>query len=266
MKYDCIASFGCSFLHGSAIEGNDGSFLGPNYRISKLLADHFDVPEECHAQPGMGNQSIFRSIYKFFKETKYKNPFLLIGLSGITRKEVYSISEGRFYDLHLFQNWDKHTKEISNLSKKITNENYDVNKFKDYVKTWEKYFFNLESEQEKLEWQMLFLDGFLKSKNINYVVFNSLQDNIKNIKNQIKYLSFDVNNDIKFYDISKIEDCWYHKLRIEHYLNISKDFNDTAYRSGTPPFGRYFAKGHPSPEANEDLFKLIKNYIDENYS
>ena len=113
---------------------------------------------------------------------------------------------------------------------------------------------------------MLFLDGFLKSKNIDYVVLNSLQDNIKNIKNKLNFLSFDINNDIKLVDIEKLEDCWYHKLRIDHYLNVSNDFNDTSLRSGVPPFGRYFSKGHPSPGANEDLFKLILNYIDENYS
>ena len=266
MKYDCIAAFGCSFLQGSAIEDTDGNFLGPRYRVSKLLAEHFDVPEICYAEPGMGNESIFRSIHRFFKDTEYKNPFVLIGLSGITRKEVYSIWQDRFFDLHLFQNWDKHTKEISNLSKKIINKNYDVNKFKDYIKTWEKYFFDLKSEQEKLEWQMLFLDGFLKSKNTDYVVFNSIENNINNIKNKVKYLSFNVDNKIKFKDINEIEDCWYHKLRIDHYLNISKDFNDTTLRSGIHPFGRYFSKGHPSPGANEDLLKLILNYIDENYS
>ena len=266
MKYDCIASFGCSFIYGSAIEDKENNFLGPKYRASKLLADHFGVPEVCYAEPGMGNESIFRSIYKFFKETKYENPFIFIGLSGITRKEIYSMSEERFYDLHLFQNWDKHDFEVTNITNKLFKKNTDVIEFKSYVKTWEKYFFHLESEQEKLEWQMLFLDGFLKSKNINYVVFNSLQDNIKNIKNQVKYLSFDVNNDIKFNDISKVEDCWYHKLRVDHYLNISKDFNDTTPRSGIHPFGRYFCNGHPSPGANEDLLKLILTYIDENYS
>jgi|ETNvirenome_6_30_1030629.scaffolds.fasta_scaffold04451_2 hypothetical protein len=266
MKYDCIASFGCSFINGSAIEDIDGNFLGDEYRVSNLLSKHFNIPEVCYAQPGFGNESIFRSIYKFYKETKYKNPFILIGLSGITRKEVYSIWQDRFYDLHLFQNWDKHTRELADLTKKITTENYDAEKFKEYIKTWEKYFFDLNSEQEKLEWQMLFLDGFLKSKNINYVVFNSLENNINNIKNKLQYLSFNVNKEIKFKDLGEIEDCWYHKLRIDHYLKISKDFNDTTLRSGSPPFGRYFSKGHPSPGANKDLLKLILTYIDENYS
>ena len=49
MKYDCIASFGCSFINGSAIEDTDGNFLGDEYRVSNLLAKHFNVPEKRYA-------------------------------------------------------------------------------------------------------------------------------------------------------------------------------------------------------------------------
>ena len=199
-------------------------------------------------------------------DTDYKNPFLIIGLSGITRKEVYSVRTKRLHDVHLFQNWDKNLEELDRVKTKFISSKFDSNQFKDYLQTWEKYFFDLDSEIEKLEWQMLFLDGLLKSKNINYVVFNSLQDNIDKIKDKIQFLSLKSKDIVELVDIDTIEDCWYHKLRVEHFKNECENFNDKSYRSHIEPFGRYFCHGHPSPGANRDLYELILNYINENYS
>ena len=74
MKYDCIAAFGCSFVHGDTIYGGKDQrhtnkkvpWIGDKYRFSKILADHYNIPEINMAKPGLSNESILRSIYKFF--------------------------------------------------------------------------------------------------------------------------------------------------------------------------------------------------------
>ena len=97
--------------------------------------------------------------------------------------------------------------------------------------------------------------------------FDLLND-IEEIKDKINYMSFGLKSkptsDLS--GISKIEDCWYHDLRLKHFEHINKKFDDKLYRSGVPPYGRYFALGHPSPGAHEDIANKIINFANENYS
>ena len=66
MKYDCILAVGCSFVHGSAIEDENGRPANDQYRFSKILSDKLNLPEINLARPGGSNERIFRKVYEFF--------------------------------------------------------------------------------------------------------------------------------------------------------------------------------------------------------
>ena len=51
---------------------------------------------------------------------------------------------------------------------------------------------------------------------------------------------------------------------IKATTGVNKNFNLNEYKSRVPPYGKYFCSGHPSPNANRELTKIILKYIDEN--
>ena len=86
MDYDVIVGAGCSFMHGDAIENEDGKFCGDKYTASKVLSDYYNCDVDVIANSGYSNQRILRTIYEWVeKNTKYKKPLFLIGTSGLAR-------------------------------------------------------------------------------------------------------------------------------------------------------------------------------------
>lgn len=270
MKYDCIATFGCSFMHGAQIFDENRKWVGKKNTASRFLADYFKIPEINYSHPGYGNDSILRTLYRFFKEHNYSNPLVIIGISGLSRREIYSNANKRFYDHHIFDYTDDEEKNLPRLKARSAKLLGTEEKYKD-LKTWltleQKYFFNLEMEEEKLEWKILFTQGFLKSKNIDSIFLNSISDHIPNIKNKINFLSFKQYDKEVFGKTDK-PDTFYDFLSAHFYKEYGKGSWDRelTLRSDQPPYGKYFCSGHPSPGGNKMLFLAILKYIDENYS
>lgn len=280
MKYDCIAAFGCSFVHGDTIyEGEDlrhtnapTKFAGEKYRFSKILADHYNIPEVNMAASGYSNESILRSIYKFFDihSNNYNCPLVLIGTSGLTRKEVYSKHHKRFFDIHQleeFYHTDSREKALRDMALKLTGNIDNALKLKNYVSFNMKYFFDDKIEEEKLDWQLTFLIGFLNSKKIPYIIFNSIEDIISDkIKQSSNYLSFnyetDKNNIIRETSYSINSDCWYTDLHTNHVKKYGTWASGS--RSMFEPYGKFACGGHPSPGSHKNLANKILKHIDEN--
>ena len=280
MKYDCIAAFGCSFVHGDAInKGKDErhtdkptKFVGDKYRFSKILADHYNIPEVNMALSGYSNESILRSVYKFFVNYSemYKTPLVLIGTSGLARKEVYSIHHERFFDIHQLEDFyhtDINPKAARDMALKLTGNINNTDKLKNFVKFNMKYFFNEKIEEEKLDWQLTFLIGFLNNKKIPYILFNSVEDVISDkVKQTSNYMSFNyktLKNSLSGdgnYSINS--DCWYTDIHTNHVEKYG-DWNSGS-RSMFEPYGEFACGGHPSPGSNKNLANKILKYIDEN--
>ena len=277
MKYDCIAAFGCSFVEGAAIENKEGEFIGPQHRFSKIIADHYNLPEYNTARSGFGNKNIIRTVYEFIQESKYKNPFIIIGTSGISRKSIFSNYQKEFYDHHIFDYTDNEEEDKERLkrrSKLFFGKEELYEKLGSWLELEQKYFFNYEVEQNELERNFSLLDGFIKSKKLDYIIFNSIYDDFKTIHKDLPFFNFNLlDSNVDIYSIDygqnnnfKLKNCWYHHLRALHHENISKNFDDVSFRSNIPPYGRYFCYGHPSPDAHKDLANDLIKYIDENYS
>ena len=281
MKYDCIAAFGCSFVHGDTIyEGEDlrhtnapTKFAGEKYRFSKILADHYNIPEVNMAAPGCSNESILRSTCKFFDNyyKTYKNPLVIIGTSGLARKEVYSKYHECFFDIHQQENFyhtDSNNKAARDMALKLTGNENNTIKLKNFVNFNMKYFFDHQQEIDKLDWQLTFLIGFLNSKKVPYIIFNSIEDIVsEKIKQSSNYLSFGYktakHNEIKReggYHINS--DCWYTDIFSRHIKKYGSW--ESGSRNMFKPYGEFACGGHPSPGSHKNLANKILKHIDEN--
>ena len=280
-KFDCIAAFGCSFVHGDAInKGQDlrhtnepTDFAGDKYRFSKILADHYNIPEVNMAGSGYSNESILRSIYKFFDNNSktYKTPLVLIGTSGLARKEVYSKHHECFFNVHQLEDFyhtDSNEKAARDMALKLTGNKNNTDKLKNFVNFNMKYFFDNQLEVEKLDWQLTFLIGFLNNKNIPYIIFNSIEDIIsEKIKQSSNYLSFGYKT-AKNYELKKEggyhinSDCWYTDIYTKHIKKYGSW--ESGSRSMYKPYGEFASGGHPSPGSHKNLANKILKYIDEN--
>lgn len=278
-KYDAIVGIGCSFVWGANILNDNGKFIGGKYRATKLLSKYFECPEINLAKPASGNDTIIKQGFDFIEENiEYSNPLFIIGFSGITRQQVWSNFDNRYYDLHIFDWPNKNEKPeqynelLKSRSAKMLSINADPDLLETYAKVRGKFMFNLETEQKRLHQNILLFDAYLEKHNIKRIYFNSVEDNIDLIKDRINYLSFGINKSdepIRRADFSMIqkkykpEDCWYHFLRKKmKEENTSFDITNGEQntRSNKPPYGKYMCGGHPSPYANELLFNKIIEY------
>ena len=272
-SYDSILAVGCSFVVGANITDPLIPTLEvqKKYRASSLVAKHLNVPEYNIARPGGSNESIIRKTYEWIENNPNKKPLILLGLSGLTRMDIWSEHDKMFYDLHPFDFRDK-TPGTSDIAKKrakklLGDENLG-NEIYTYARTYTENFFNADIEVEKLQRTVIFLDAYIKSKNLNYLIWNSIEDNLGDIKKDLSFLSFNVKEKVDeveseryFREYSnKPEDCWYQYLRQEH-SKMYQDYNDSSKRSNKPPYGEYFCGSHPSPNANKHLANLIINKL-----
>lgn len=270
MKYDSVIAVGCSFVHGSAIEDENGRPANGQYRFSKVLSDRLNVPEINLARAGGSNERIFRKIYQYFESDKTPrksdNPLLIIGLSGLSRTQIYSNESKTFWDFHILDQYGFEGNALKELMSQRAEKFWgDKGKWKeltDWTDKYVRYFYNEEAARCKLQRELIFLDGYLKNKNIDYVIFNSLSNDIEKIKHKLPYISFDFDKSEKLTgDINPLEDSWYHYLRYRHYHEVCKDFNIIEHRSSIPPHGKFFCKGHPSSYAHKELADTIYNKL-----
>ena len=279
-KFDCIAAFGCSFVEGATIyDGVDERhthiqtpWIGDKYRFSKILADHYNIPEVNMARSGFSNESILRRVFRFFSNNgnKYKRPLIVIGTSGLARKEVYTHQHKRFFDIHQLEEYfhtNHRRSALEDMAVKLTGNVNNADNLKNYVNFNMKYFFDDKMEIEKLEWQYTFLIGFLNNNNIPYILFNSIEDVLTDkIKQSSNYLSFDYKTIYKKitreggYSINS--DCWYTDI----FTNHVEKYGDweSGSRSLFKPYGEFACGGHPSPGSHINLANKILKYIDEN--
>ena len=184
-----LVTFGCSFVHGSAIYDKTGTWVGERFSFTPILGQKLGISSYYNnADPGLGNESMFRRIFKHFKKDyDHSDSLVVIGLSGITRQEVYSNAKSRLYDHHLFNYPSNESDNYKRKAKQLLGNEELYEEWKVYIKIQQKYLFNIESEQEKLHWQLIHLDGYFKSKGIRYVIFNSIEDHGNFIYDNLEY-------------------------------------------------------------------------------
>ena len=273
-KYDCVVVVGCSFLAGSNINKSDGKH-DRTKRMSFLLAEELNCKEINLGRPGGSNERIFRKVHEWVENnTRYKQPLFIIGLTGITRTQIYSNASEYFWEIHPFDWDDNNVSQIKKRSKKWLGEENKYKELDTWIKLFRRYFWNEDVEVTKLERNCLFLDSYLKQRNIDYLLFNATEDNIPNIKDRLNYMAFNLpensikvkRNDNHFYNLFhkkeeswRIDDCWYHYLHNRH-VNEYGNF-DPINRPSIPPHGKYFCGGHPSFLSNKELTQMLLNQL-----
>ena len=280
MKVRRVIATGCSFVEGSNILDKDGKSSGKKYRASKIIAKRYCAEELNIALPGAGNDYIINLLVdKLINLKDTEGTFVIIGLSGITRREYFIENIGAVRNLHLFDILNN-PQNLPRRAKLITGEEGREQDFYNFIEFKAKYLFNLDFEKQKLRNKLLMLDSFLKSRNIPYVLFNSIEDNIIDIKEEINYMTFtdempNNHEDIKalrrtdFYESTSenkptFEDTLQQFLTFKHHSEFNNTFRQED-RSPSYPYGKFFCGSHPSPNANILLANKIEKYIQNNF-
>ena len=212
--YDCIVAIGCSFVHGATIEDENGNWKGADYRFSKVIADKLNIDEVNLGRPGGSNERITRKLVDWVENnTKYKNPFIVIGLSGLSRTQIYSNASERYWDYHILDHFlakpDASLEILKTRAEKYFGDSSMWQDLKKWTELYVEYFYNEEKAQHKLQKEVLLADGYLKNKGINYILYNSLPDEIDPIKNKINFMGFDIPEDYIVDEKIREGDCWH---------------------------------------------------------
>lgn len=251
MNYDVVIGTGCSFMNGDMIFDGYNKFVGKDSVASLLLSKKLEADYVHLAITGCSNQRMFMNIYNWIeKNKKYKNPLFIIGLSGTSRYMYYSEHIGGYSDLHPAQipyYDDAALQKVVN--NKVTGKNDSLKNLKQWAKYYMKWIYNDNVEAKKLQREVMMLHYYLKGNNIDYYIFNSLEDSLGDIKDKINYITFQD-------DDYKGEDNWnkFLKWQTKH---IDGEDDNLKNRSPKPPYGKRFCNGHPSPNANKELFERI---------
>ena len=262
MNYDVVVNFGCSFMNGDRPRyinhlGQETN-LGEDIVASKLLSQELDCDYVHLSKTGGANDTIIRRLYRWVESnTKYKNPLIIIGLSETSRFSMWSERDKRFWNLHPHHiaRGSYNEKELYNLNQKVTGGVEQPKKLREVVAYNMKWFYNDEVENTKLQQQIMMLHHYLKGNNCDYRLLNALHDSLGDIKDKINYITFQDNE-------YKGTDTWYQYLlwQMEHIDNEQFECEvdgKQKYRNPFPPFGKRFCEGHPSPNANKELFERI---------
>ena len=248
IDYDVVVNIGCSFMNGDAIDDTIQTDLVPG----KLLSEKLNCDYVHLAGSGFSNERIIRNIYEWVENNgRYEKPFVLIGLTDLARYQFKSKLNNMWYDLQPAQidTYDDDSLKIYN-ERKVTGGIDTHQNLRKWLTYYLKWFFDTEVEEKKLQRNIIMLHHYLKGNNCDYRIINSLQDNLNNIKSKINYVSF-IDNEYKGNDVWRDYLMWQVK-------NIDgEDYNDVRNRSPITPYGKRFCKGHPSPNANKELFKRI---------
>ncbi len=255
-KYELVVGVGCSYMNGDAIEDKNGNAYSAysNPRPAGILSKKLNCEEVNLARTGLSNDGIFRRIYDWVEQNKNKKTLMIIGLSGQARYPVQNRFTKKWYDLQPAHIDSYDDKALTKVNEHLTNGVGGVNELRKWQEYYIKWIYNEEQEDSKLQRNVMMLHYYLKGNNIDYYIFNSLEDSLGDIKDKINYISF-----------KKPEiDSWYRYLRYEMQEVDNNNFNDNVkYRSPKPPYGRQFCNGHPSPRAQEKLVERIYKELDK---
>ena len=148
MIYDVVVGAGCSFMNGDTIKDEkgghwdyDGVELPTKPRPVKFLSKLLNIDEVNISHTGSSNERIMRNIYEWVEfNTKYKNPLIIIGLSGLARYAYKNEDTNRVFDLHPASINGYRGEDLVALNKKVTNGNSTTKELQDWVHYYMRYF------------------------------------------------------------------------------------------------------------------------------
>ena len=263
MNYDVVVGVGCSFMNGDRIVDKDGVYVGKDLVASKLLAEKLSCDYVHMGRTGSSNERMFKNIYEWVENNNktghYEKPLFIIGLSGTARWMFYSQHLKRYFDLQPAHVQAYTDDALEQVNTKVTDQVAGVDKLREWLEYYMTWIYDIDEHNLKLQRSVMMLHHYLKGNNCDYRIHNSLEDSLGDIKDKINYISFQDDN-------YKDEDTWKNFLmwQMKHIDNEpyesaleSGDPRKQKYRNPFPPYGKRFCEGHPSPNANKELFERI---------
>lgn len=245
-KYDLVIGTGCSFMNGDAIYDLDGNYLGKDHTPTEYLSKKLKCNFKNLAQSGSSNDHMIFRLLSYIENNNLNNKSVLviIGLSELAR-------------LFLKEGSDLHPHHLLKDNKQRTADKHfegDVGGLENYIKFYMTHIFDVEFYEKLISQKIILLKNYFENKGIDYIIFNSLSGylNLEDIIAEENTIIFD-----------NEEKIWYISLKKKHEKEFG-NFNNQEFRSPTPPWGRYFCNGHPSPHANQDLADLLYKKIVNN--
>jgi hypothetical protein len=252
-KYDLVIGTGCSFMNGDAIHNEKMKGIGRLYHTpTKYLADKFGCEWVNLAQSGSSNDHMFSRLINYIEKQDLSNKksLVIIGLSELARFYLLYTEKdgGRDLHPHHINNQD----DVKRVADKYFMEDYDG--FESYIKFYMTHIFDEKFFKDRLGEKIILLKNYFENKEIDYIIFNSLTSypNLENIIPKENTIIFD-----------NEEKIWYLSLKKKHEKELGS-YDNKEFRSPSPPWGRYFCNGHPSPGANKDLADLLYKKIVKN--
>ena len=259
-KYDVVVGAGCSFMNGDQILDKDGKAFNPNIderpMPGKYLSELLNTNHKNISHTGSSNERIIREVYNWVETNhKYKNPLIIIGLSGLARYSFQNQITKKFFDLQPAQVSSYDEKALSSVNNKLTNNVGKTKELRTWLEYYMKYLFNVDFQSKKLQREVVMLHYYLKAKGCDYRIHNSLEDNLGDIKDKINYISF---QDDKYTE----QDAWKPYMMWQMKNIDGEEYDDVRNRSPITPYGKRFCKGHPSPNACKQLAERIYEDLD----
>jgi len=248
-KYDLVIGAGCSFMTGACIRNNIDELIGHNHVPIKYLSDKLKCDYFNLAKIGSSNDRILSSVFNYFEEVHDDmKKIVIIGLSGLFRMHLQP--DVNFLPSYLL--------EIGKPKKILENyEGLTEKELKLFAKLCLTYFYDEVFLRKKLKERIKLLANYLDTKNVDYIIFNSLTafPNLNKILPNKNTILFE-----------NQEDIWNQSL-LDKNKKLTKEtpFSERPnIVSPHPPWGRYFCADHPSPHANKDLADLLYKKIVNN--
>ena len=262
MKPTLLLAAGCSWVAGRAIDTDPTALtfdmdhiedpaIVKQYSFAGILQRKLGFDQiEFVAKNGASNREQLHKIVEFvnLNRNNYSKIFVLWGLTSIHRWEIYS-----------------------NIAKQLLTcmfgRKFKNDELNEEVKYYSKHFWNKEYELKKLQCDVLLLNGYLKSLEIDHVFFNAFQSLDLNMDIKEFYCGDKTNNDMLSFlcntnnvKISQSKFPWLNLLRPREI-----QFNTRAVLELANQGWLDQATKHPTIKAHsliaEELYKFIRRKI-----
>ena len=257
MSYKYLVTNGCSFVAG---DGYTSRSFKPPHRFSTLLSEKLKCKDINLAQTGASNDRIVRTTFDWIENNKdkCKDTLLILGLTDVSRMELYLNEVNLYVDSHLSSLGDNQPGQmIADTEKEhITSSQKGMGKVVKWLMFYLEYFYSDRNRVEKFKRELILLLSYLKEHKVDVIIFNSLglpqddKDNAKYskkitdyLKENTNFLSFKYNYYGKPYDNETI-DSW------NVYLSRNRGVRDWIAPDG-----------HPGKESHKWLSTYIYDYI-----
>lgn len=233
---------GSSDLVGAEIDGTEDSWYNRANSFGNLLAYKMSMRPINIAMAGSSNSSITRSVLEWF-ETQYDPSkielFVLIGWTESLRIEIPTKETYPWHEVNVFADWFSKTSQ--NYYR--INMGYDGTKReRKMIRYYQEFLASNDTFMQILSAKdILFLQYFLKSKNIEYLMCNTL------------YMFTDEKH-LKFYTDKIDQSCYYKMLENEESFFIK--YKNMGYVN---PKAKYWHHDEiPHQLHAEELYQFIK--------